>query len=59
MRRKWPCLCVIYLAALWPAGLCRKVLAERERFLAKPFPLAAMICAVRDLLGFSAGRQPG
>src|SRR5271156_5848676 len=35
MRRKWPQLCVVYLAALWPAHP-RRELAAGERFLAKP-----------------------
>ena len=50
LRRKWPRLRAIYLAALWPARLPRRVLTTRDRFLSKPFDLAAMISAVRELL---------
>src|SRR5690242_297228 len=49
MRRKWPQFCTVYLAALWPARLDRHALAARERFLAKPVRLTAMIRTVRDL----------
>jgi DNA-binding response OmpR family regulator len=58
MRRKWPHLCAIYLAALWPARLSCRALAARERFLAKPVRLAAMIRAVRELLDSGTCRQP-
>jgi CheY-like chemotaxis protein len=51
LRRKWPQLCVIYLAALWPACLRREMLAkESERFLTKPVRLAQMIQSVREML---------
>jgi CheY-like chemotaxis protein len=51
LRRKWPQLCVIYLAALWPACLRREMLAKgRERFLTKPVRLAQMIQSVREML---------
>jgi DNA-binding response OmpR family regulator len=51
LRRKWPQLCVIYLAALWPACLRREMLAKgSERFLTKPVRLAQMIQSVREML---------
>jgi hypothetical protein len=50
LRRKWPQLCALYLAALWPAGLRREMLAAGERFFAKPVPLWQMIRTVRELL---------
>jgi DNA-binding response OmpR family regulator len=51
LRRKWPHLCAIYLAALWPVRLRREMLAERrERFLTKPVRVAQMIQSVRELL---------
>ena len=59
MRSKWPGLCAIYLAALWPARLPRRALAKGERFLSKPVGLAAMIRAVRELLNSGLCRQPG
>jgi DNA-binding response OmpR family regulator len=59
MRRKWPQVCAIYLAALWPARLPRGALAAGERFLAKPVRLTAMIRAVRELLNSGICRQPG
>jgi DNA-binding response OmpR family regulator len=49
LRRKWPRLRAIYLAAVWPARLSKALIA-RDRFLSKPFDLAAMISAVRQLL---------
>ena len=59
MRRKWPQVCAIYLAALWPARLPRRALAAGERFLAKPVRLTAMIRVVRELLDSGICRQPG
>ena len=59
MRRKWPQLCAVYLAASWPARLNRRMLMTRERFLPKPFHLAAMIRTVRELLNSGLCRQPG
>ena len=59
MRRKWPQVCAIYLAALWPARLPRRALAAGERFLAKPVRLTTMIRAVRELLDSGICRQPG
>lgn len=50
MRKKCPALCVIYLAALWPARLNRHVMTVRERFLEKPVPLAELIGTVRELM---------
>ena len=50
MRRKWPRLCAVYLAALWPARLRAEMLAAGERFLPKPVPLSQMIRTVRELL---------
>ena len=58
LRRKWPALCVVYLAALWPARLQRSALAAGERFLSKPVALTKMIRTVQELL--AAGIcQPG
>jgi hypothetical protein len=59
MRHKWPQFCTLYLAALWPARLDRRALTTRERFLAKPFRLTAMIRAVRELLESGLCRRPG
>jgi CheY-like chemotaxis protein len=59
MRCKWPAVCAIYLAALWPAQLPRRALAAGERFLSKPVELSAMIRAVRELLNSGICRQPG
>jgi DNA-binding NtrC family response regulator len=50
MRRKWPQLCAVYLAALWPARLRPEMLGTGERFLPKPVPLSRMIHVVRELL---------
>jgi DNA-binding response OmpR family regulator len=50
MRRKWPQLCAIYLAALWPEPLRREMLGAGERFLTKPVPLKQLIHTVRELL---------
>lgn len=58
MRRKWPQLCAVYLAALWPARLRREKLGARERFLAKPVRLGQMIRIVRELLDSSLCPQP-
>jgi hypothetical protein len=59
MRRKWPDLRAIYLAALWPARLSGQALAARDRFLTKPVRLAEMIRTVRELLDTGPFRQPG
>ena len=58
MRRKWPPLCAVYLASLWPAHLRRGRLAAGERFLTKPVQLAQMIDTVRELLGSGLRGQP-
>ena len=50
MRRKWPQLCVVYLASLWPVHP-RRELAAGERFLTKPVRLTQVTDAVRELLG--------
>ena len=50
MRRKWPQLCALYLAAVWPAHLRRRKLAAGERFLTKPVQLAQMTGTVHELL---------
>jgi CheY-like chemotaxis protein len=50
MRRKWPQLCVVYLAALWPARLRHEMLSARERFLTKPVGAAQLTRTVRELL---------
>jgi DNA-binding NarL/FixJ family response regulator len=58
LRRKWSALCVVYLAALWPARLQRSALAAGERFLSKPVALTKIIRTVQELL--AAGIcQPG
>ena len=49
MRRKWPQLCALYLAAVWPAHLRRRKLAAGERFLTKPVQLAQMTGTVHEL----------
>ena len=59
MRRKWPQLCVIYLAALWPGHLRCKQLTAGERFLNKPVRLAQIIRIVRELLSSGFCQQPG
>jgi DNA-binding NtrC family response regulator len=47
IRSCCPLLAIIYMAALWPAQLA---LDKRERFLAKPMVMAALIRTVRELL---------
>jgi DNA-binding response OmpR family regulator len=59
LRRKWPQLCVVYLAALWPARLSRQALMASERFLSKPVRLAAITHMVRELLASGQCRQSG
>jgi DNA-binding response OmpR family regulator len=58
MRRKWPQLCAVYLAALWPARLRREMLTARERFLTKPVRLTQLTRAVRELLDCGLCRRP-
>lgn len=57
MRRKWPQLRVVYLAALWPAHLPRE-LATGERFLKKPVRLTQVTDTVRELLGSELWDRP-
>jgi CheY-like chemotaxis protein len=57
IRGKWPGVCAIYLAALWPAHLPRRALAAGERFLNKPVRLETMIRTVRELLNAGICRQ--
>ena len=57
MRKKWPALGVVYLAALWPVRLHRCALAVRDRFLAKPVALTDMVWTVRDLMAVGISRQ--
>jgi DNA-binding response OmpR family regulator len=59
MRRKWPQLRALYLAALWPARLRREMLTAHERCLTKPFRLAQMTHVVRELLDYRPRHQPG
>ena len=59
MHRKWPQLCVIYLSALWPARLRRKMLAAGERFLTKPVRVAQLTRTVRELLDSGLCRRTG
>jgi DNA-binding response OmpR family regulator len=59
MRRKWPQLCAVYFAALWPARLDRHALTARERFLPKPFRLTGLIRTVRGLLESGRCHQSG
>jgi DNA-binding response OmpR family regulator len=58
MRRKWPLICVIYLAALWPARLRREVLVARDRFLTKPVRSAQIIHTTRELLDSDLWGEP-
>lgn len=57
MRRKWPLLCVVYLAALWPTHP-RRELAAGERFLTKPVRLTQVTDTVRELLASRFCDQP-
>jgi CheY-like chemotaxis protein len=50
MRRNWPQLRVVYLAALWPARLHREALAAGERFLTKPVSRTQLTSTVHELL---------
>jgi DNA-binding response OmpR family regulator len=59
MRKKWPTLCITYLASLWPARLAREVLTAGDRFLAKPFAPTQMVRTVRQLMASGVCRQPG
>ena len=56
LRKKWPTLGVVYLAALWPVCLHSCALAARDRFLSKPVALTDMVRTVRELMAVeSAG----
>jgi DNA-binding response OmpR family regulator len=57
IRRKWPQLRVVYLAALWPVRLRREALAAGERFLAKPVSWTQLTRTVRELLAPGLCRQ--
>ena len=57
MRRKWPQLCVVYLASLWPVHP-RLELAAGERFLKKPVRLTQVTDTVRELLGSGLCGRP-
>ena len=50
MRRRWPRLSAVYMAALWPAQLDCTTLALRERFLPRPVPMKKFVQTVRELL---------
>jgi DNA-binding response OmpR family regulator len=58
LRGRWPALGVVFMAALWPARLCRNALSARDRFLPKPMRMASMTHAVRELLRTDPGRHP-
>jgi DNA-binding response OmpR family regulator len=58
LRARWPALGVVFMAALWPARLCRNALSARDRFLTKPMRMATMTHAVRELLRTDPGRHP-
>ena len=59
MRKKWPTLCIVYLASLWPARLARNVLTAGDRFLAKPVALTQLVRTVQQLIASGMCRQPG
>jgi DNA-binding response OmpR family regulator len=50
MRRKWPKLCIVYLASLWPVRVSASALSAGDRFLTKPVRLATLTRTVRELL---------
>jgi DNA-binding response OmpR family regulator len=50
MRARCPFLSVVYLAAVWPVMISRRVLDARERFLSKPVHVAKLVSTVRELL---------
>jgi DNA-binding response OmpR family regulator len=60
MRKKWkwPTLCIVFLASLWPFRLARNVLTAGDRFLAKPFAPTQMVRTVRQLMASGVCRQP-
>jgi DNA-binding response OmpR family regulator len=57
LRARWPAVGVVFMAALWPARLCRNALSARDRFLTKPMRMATMTHAVRELLSTDPGRH--
>jgi DNA-binding response OmpR family regulator len=57
LRARWPAVGVVFMAALWPARLCRNALSARDRFLTKPVRMATMTHAVRELLSADPGRH--
>jgi DNA-binding response OmpR family regulator len=59
MRKKWPTLCIVFLASLWPARLARNVLTAGDRFLVKPFSPTQMVRTVRQMMASGVCRQPG
>jgi DNA-binding response OmpR family regulator len=56
-RRRWPGLGVVFVTGR-PSGLDGQVLRARDRFLPKPVRRAALVRAVRGLVGASSGRAP-
>jgi DNA-binding response OmpR family regulator len=50
LRVRFSFLAMIYMAALWPAGLHRSALARDERFLPKPVRMSKLVETVRELL---------
>jgi DNA-binding response OmpR family regulator len=50
LRARFPFLKIVYMAALWPAGLHRSALARDECFLAKPVRMSKLVETVRELL---------
>jgi hypothetical protein len=58
LRARWPAVGVVFMAALWPARLCRNALSVRDRFLTKPMRMDTMTRAVRELLGVNPRRHP-
>ena len=57
-RRRWPGLGVVYVTGRRPSGLDGHVLRGRDRFLPKPVRRAALVRAVRGLVGASSRRAP-
>jgi DNA-binding response OmpR family regulator len=49
LRARWPTVGVIFMAALWPARLCRNAPSARDRFLTKPMRMTNLVQAVREL----------
>jgi DNA-binding response OmpR family regulator len=59
LRKKWPTLCIVYLASLWPGRLGRDVLTAGDRFLEKPLAPTQMVRTVRQLMASGVCRRPG